>query len=480
MKNLEKNYRLLNTVITSLLASAGFLAVLLWFGAKPETEIELRKPVYHAGRETGAGTRVEIGSFFRSFSGVPSLTGGNWGSFRGEARDNVSRENIPLTGTLDETDLPVLWDVRLGEGYAGPAVRNGLVYILDYDSEERRDILRAFSLDDGSEVWRRGYDIAIKRNHGYSRTVPAVTERHAVTIGPKGHVMCVDALSGEFIWGIDLEAEYGSEIPPWYAGQCPLIDGDTAVIAPGGRALLIGVDLDTGEVLWETPNPGSFSMSHSSVIPMTFHGKKMYVYCAVGGMTGVSAEGKDRGRILWQIREWTQAVIAPSPVELPDNRIFVTAGYGAGGAVFEIKEEEGVFGARITERFDRSVIAAEQHTPVFYNGSLYSVLPYDAGELNRQLVRVSTDGRLIWSSGRTQRFGLGPFIIADGKIYVLDNDGYLTVAEAGADGYRKLSRARVLRGKESWGPIAVTEGRMLLRDYETLICLDLRETSDEE
>jgi len=38
-----------------------------------------------------------------------------------------------------------------------------------------------------------------------SRTIPAVTENYVVTIGPKCHVMCVDAESGEFKWAIDLE-----------------------------------------------------------------------------------------------------------------------------------------------------------------------------------------------------------------------------------------------------------------------------------
>ncbi len=478
MKKPYFNFRILNIFITSLLSASGFAALVLWLNVSPAVEIEPRIPAAVLETAGAAPSKTDIRGYFTAFDGQPASFKGEWGGFRGPARDNVSREDIPLRGSLDENDLPVLWSVKLGEGYAGPAVGNGMVYVIDYDTEKNRDTLRAFSLEDGREVWRRGYEVSLKRNHGYSRTVPAVSDGYVVSIGPRGHVMCVEALTGSFKWGIDLEREYGASTPPWYTGQCPLIDDGTAVIAPAGEALLIGVDISSGEVLWETPNPGEYSMSHSSVIPMSFHGKKMYVYCAVGGMTGISAEGEDRGRILWQTDEWTQSVIVPSPVELPENRVLVTAGYGAGSALFAITEEEGEFRAEKLYSMDRSVLASEQQTPIYYRGSIYSVLPYDAGEFNRQLVRAAPDGSRVWSSGRETRFGLGPFIIADGKIYILDNNGVLTVAEAESGRYRQLGQARVLEGKESWGPIAVSGGRMLLRDFETLICLDMRKESE--
>jgi outer membrane protein assembly factor BamB len=162
-----------------------------------------------------------------------------------------------------------------------------------------------------------------------SRTVPVVTDKYVVTIGPKCHIMCVDAVSGDLRWGIDLEKEYGTEVPLWYTGQCPLIDDSLAVFAVGGKSLIIAVNCETGEVVWETPNPNDWQMSHSSVMPFSIHGKKMYVYCAIGGIVGVSAEGEDTGQILFESKLWNNNVIAPSPVHLGDGRIFLTAGYGA-------------------------------------------------------------------------------------------------------------------------------------------------------
>ena len=141
-----------------------------------------------------------------------------------------------------------------------------------------------------------------------SRTIPAVTSRFVVTIGPRCHVMCADSRTGDFLWGIDLEKEYGTETPFWYTGQCPLIDDAVAVIAPAGKSLLIGVDCASGKVLWETPNTNNWQMSHSSIMPMQLNGRKMYVYCAVGGMAGVSADGDDVGEILWETQQFNSAV----------------------------------------------------------------------------------------------------------------------------------------------------------------------------
>ena len=151
-------------------------------------------------------------------------------------------------------------------------MRAGRAYVLDYDQTARRDVLRCLSLADGQEIWNRSYPIEVKRNHGMSRTVPTVTDKYVVTLGPKCQVLCVDAQSGDYRWGIDLVREYHAKVPAWYAGQCPLIDGDKVILAPGGDALLIAVDCATGKVLWKTPNPHGWNMTHSSIIPITFHG----------------------------------------------------------------------------------------------------------------------------------------------------------------------------------------------------------------
>jgi outer membrane protein assembly factor BamB len=371
--------------------------------------------------------------------------------------------------------------VDLGEGHAGAAVDRGRVWVLDYDEEERADALRCFSLDTGRELWRRSYKVHVKRNHGMSRTVPAVAGRFVVTIGPKCHVLCADADTGDFLWGLDLVADFGAEIPLWYTGQCPLLDSTTAVLAPGGTdALMIGVDCATGRVLWSVPNPRGWKMSHASVMPMTLCGRRLWVYVALGGIVGVSAGEEDRGRAVLESEIWSPTVAAPSPVALGRDRILVTAGYGRGSALLRAEAKGGRIDLVEEARIDRSRFACEQHTPVFFEGRLFTVLPKDAGPGRGQLVCADREGKPLWSSGKEHRFGLGPYMIADGKILVLDDAGVLTLARAPGDRFELLARARVLHGRDAWAPMALAGGRLLLRDATRMVCLDLRKERGDE
>ena len=64
-----------------------------------------------------------------------------------------------------------------------------------------------------------------------------------MALGPKCHVTCLDAQIGERIWAKDLVSDFGTVIPPWYAGQCPLIDGDRVMMETLVSIRRAGADL---------------------------------------------------------------------------------------------------------------------------------------------------------------------------------------------------------------------------------------------
>lgn len=465
------------TAAASVLA-AGALAMYAlqqWLALAPAHVPEMRLPGGD-GRPAdlaATGLTTDLSGTFQAFDGAPSDLPGAWPRFRGDDFDNICKQGVPLAASWGQEGPEVLWSVELGEGHAAPVVLNGRVYVLDYDEEAKADAIRCFSLGDGREIWRHSYPVQVKRNHGMSRTIPAVTADHVVTIGPRCHVVCLDSKTGEFRWGVSMQEEYATTEPLWYTGQCPLIDNGTVVLAPcGPDVFMTARDCATGETVWSSPNPEGWDMSHSSIIPMAFGGTRMFVYCAIGGVAGVAADGPDAGRILWRI-PWDANVVAPSPVPLEDGRLFVTAGYGNGSLMLRLREDGGAFTAAVEfDRGPKEWLACEQQTPIYYGGLLHGIMPKDAGELRGQFVCYRPGGGLVWSSGQANRFGLGPFILADDKFYVLSDDGVLTVLERNAEQYVQLGRVRVLDGHDAWGPIAVADERMLMRDSETLICID--------
>lgn len=465
------------------LATWGVVALALiffiwWLSHDPTRTFTQSLPGMDNRGAGGAGDTVVIGELFDRYADDYTPLTETWPRFRGTNSDNIATSSIPLKERFGASGPEILWKVELGEGHSGAAIYKGLVYLLDYSESEFADFLRCFSLTTGKELWRRGYKVHVKRNHGMSRTVPAVSDSFIVTMGPRCHVMCLDRASGDFLWGIDIEKEYQSEVPLWYTGQCPLIDGDIAVIATGGKALMIGVDLTTGEKVWETPNPRGWKMSHSSVMPYTFGGRKMYLYIASGGVAGIAADGPDRGTILWETSAWNKQVVAPSPLAMPDGKIFITAGYGAGSMMLQMKEENGKFSADVLYDYKPSEgLACEQQTPLLWDGHLFGILPKDGGALRNQLICVhpSDTRKVVWSSGSDKRFGLGPYFMADHKIFLLHEDGTLYILQPSTSGYRELDHATVIAdGHDAWAPLALADGFLVLRDATTMICINIK------
>jgi outer membrane protein assembly factor BamB len=119
-----------------------------------------------------------------------------------------------------------------------------------------------------------------------------------------------------------------------------------------------------------------------------------------------------------------------------------------------------------------SVFGSAQQTPILYEEHIYGVRP------NGELVCLDLDGKVLWASGMAHRFGkygYGPYLIADGLILVLDEGGKLTLVEAGSSEFKLLAQAQVLPGNDSWGPMALAAGRLIVRDLTRMVCLDVAE-----
>lgn len=393
---------------------------------------------------------------------IPSL-GGGWPGFRGPNRNGISGET-GLLRSWGGAGPQKLWSVPLGEGHAGAAVYGNRVFVLDYDLGARADKLVCLDLNSGKQIWAQSYPAFIKNNHGLSRTVPAVDGKYVVTLGPLGMVMCCEASTGKVVWKHDLVKEYGTVIPEWYAGQCPLIENNNAIIAPGGKAIMVAFHLPTGKATWTAPNPRGWKMTHSSITPIAYAGKRIYVYPASGGVVGVNATD---GKILWDTPDWTvNTSNIPAPVNIGDGRIFLCGGYNSGAMM--LKMNGSGTGVSQVFRLPASVFQSHQQTPILYKGYLYGVKAP-----NGELVCMDLNGKIVWSSGVT-RFGLGPYTLADGLLYVLSDKGQLALVEASASAFKQVATAKILSGHDAWAPMALVNGKLLCRDATTMVCLKVK------
>ena len=94
---------------------------------------------------------------------------------------------------------------------------------------------------------------------------------------------------------------------------------------------------------------------------------------------------------------------------------------------------------------------------------------------------LGLDGKVVWESPvvsgnrkDTRTFGLGGFLLADGMFYILDGDtGMLRLVEANVKEYKELASAQILQGGDVWGPIAISNGKMVVRDMGQMVCLQV-------
>lgn len=497
----KRSIVVLVTLAAALLAGGGLV---WWSSLETPADMQLSVPGMDDpdGRKAADARRrttqtFQYGELFERFRDAPQASSGDWPRFRGANADGISRQDIALVDDFPSGGPRELWRLELTPGYAGAAVLDGCVYIMDH-IEGEGDVLRCFGFENGGEIWRTGYRIRVPNNHGITRTTPAVTERYVVTMGPKGQVMCVDRPTGRARWGMSLSRRYGTRDLSrcWYAGQCPLIDDGKAIIAPAGsNVLMMAVSCETGEVLWEAPNRNGWEMSHSSIMPMTVDGTRMYVYASIGGVTAVGAEGAVAGEVLWETDEWTSSVVMPAPVVLDDDRLFLTSGYDGGSALLRVVKRDGGFAPEFRYNFSgkrkaRQCFSTYQQTPIYHDEHLFGIQLNSAREHRMEFVCVDPDepgGGIVWGSGaetvftaNRKREAWGPYILADGKFYVIGDAGLLAVFTADTDACRKLGEWQLLEhGHEAWGPLAIVDGRLFVRDYTRLVCFDLRTLDDE-
>ena len=229
----------------------------------------------------------------------------------------------------------------------------------------------------------------------------------------------------------------------------------------------MAVQLTDGSVIWRTPNPDDWKMTHSSIMPAECAGQPQYIYCANKGVVGVSA--KD-GTLLWRTSDWKISIATvPSPCVIDASRVFLTGGYNAGSIMLELKAGEEGIQPETLYRLNAEAFGATQQSPVVFENHLYGI------RADGRLVCLSLDGKVEWDSGPTETFGLGPLLLADGLIYAMDGSGLLRLVKATSARYEPLAQAQVLQGHESWGPMALAGTRLLVRDFTQLACLEVGE-----
>lgn len=400
----------------------------------------------------------------------------NWPGFLGPDRDGVVQAGELLTDWPDDGP-DVRWTQPIGPGFGGSAIVGGKVYLLDRDGITG-DSLKTFDLKTGELLGEIPYDAPGRLSYHGSRSTPSVTDTHAFTVGPLGHVTAFDLANQRVAWQKNMQDDFGALPPKWGWSQSPLVLGDLVIVAPmADDPGLIALDQQTGRVAWRSDSIGN--EGYSSPRLMTLAGQPQIVTLTATLVTGVDPA---TGKVLWAYDGIPVKRGIPTPAAVDDDRIFITAGYDAGSALLEITRQGDRFGLKELKR--DTTHGGQIHAPLPVGQHLYVNL--NTNENLRQrgkhadgLACFDRAGNLVWKNNNSPDINRGAVLAVGEHLLTLGGeDGVLRLVKADPAGYHELASAKVFKADQSrnmiWGTMSFVDGYLILRSQDELKCLDLR------
>ena len=414
----------------------------------------------------------------------------DWPQYLGPERNSTSSQKNILR-TWPQTGPEVLWTASVGIGYGGPVINDGKVYLLDRD-DKVGDNLRCFDLSTGKELWNFQYEAPGSVMFPGSRSVPTVDGNHVYTCGPYGDLYCIDINTHKPAWKKNIWKDFGGEqIPMWAITQCPLVYNDLLILASQApQAGVVAYEKVTGNLKWKTPSIGQVGYVSPAIVKID--GKDHVVMISASGRDG--SKGKVvgieplSGKILWEYTNWNCHIPVPSAVDAGENRILIVGGYELGATMIKVeKKTDGNYETK--EIFTTEEFGDQTKTPLLYNGYFYA--QYGTNNRRDGMVCMNMNGQIMWKTKRAPDFNKGSMILADGVILATDGAKTLYLVQPDPSGFKAIASAELLKeggtggndqmasrvggATQNWAPLALSNGKLLIRDQSRLMCIKVAE-----
>jgi outer membrane protein assembly factor BamB len=386
----------------------------------------------------------------------------SWPQFHGPNRDNISMEK-GLLKIWPENGPILLWTTRgLGHGYSSLSIADEMIYTAS--SIGNNTVVMALNLY-GKVLWQVKNGKPWTGDRPGSRGTPTINGNKLYHQSPHGDLICLNAKTGNKIWGFNIIEKFKSKIPNWALAESLLVDGDHLISCPGGpQTCMVALNKNTGSVVWKAPGIGE-PAGYASPTLFEYKGLRIITTLTSKNMIGVNA---DTGELLWRIKHESYA---DENVMMPifhDGHVFIST-LQTGSVKWKINAEDGK--TSLEEIWRTEELDNHHGGVILINGNLYGMSTFR----NRNLLVC-----LDWKTGRNKYMdkcvGKVSLTYADGMLYALSIDGVMGLVKPTPNGLELVSSFEIPKGGKgnSWAHPVVCGGKLYIRHGEFLYAYSLR------
>lgn len=381
-----------------------------------------------------------------------------WHQWRGPSRDGKLPEKADWPDSLQTDKLVKIWSKPLAEGYASPVLSKKLVFSVE-TKDKQDEITRAFDRKSGEQLWEHSWEGSMKvpffaaKNGSWARSTPVCDGESIYVGGMLDVLVCIDIASGNERWRVDFPEREDTPPPGFGFASSPLVDGDHIYVQAG--AAVMKLDKRTGEKVWAAlqDKREMYGSAFSSPVIRTLHGVRQLI---VQTRTKLAGLDLDSGQVLWdyEVKAFRGMNIL-TPTVIGEGQIF-TSTYGGGCFMFDIAKEGDSW--RATKKWVNK-IEGYMASPDVIDGHIYL-----HGRDKRYHCIDAETGEEAWRS--KEKFGEYWSSISNGdKILALDERGELILIKASAEELKILDRAKVSKSP-TWAHLAIAGDEIYIRDLK--------------
>ena len=392
------------------------------------------------------------------------LNAADWPQWRGPHQDGISKEES-LLKKWPEGGPKKLWTTdKAGMGYSSYSIVDGTIYTMG--SIEDESYIMAFNDSDGTPKWKTKVGVKLENGWGGGpRGTPTVDGDKVYALAGKGMLICVKAKDGSEVWSVDLVKDFGGSVPNWGYSESVLVDGNKVICTPGGKqGAMIALDKLKGTLIWRAVDFKQ-PAQYSSIIATKLNGKHQYIQLTQKELVGVDSESGD---VLWQTAWEGKVAVIPTPI-IQNNEVYIASGYGIGCKKIAIDNNFGV------KEVFRNKNMVNHHGGVIKVGDYL----YGYGDGRGFVCQDFATGEVVWNEKTDAKKGAVAY--ADGMIYLQEEKtGTIKLIEATPKGWNLVSyftlnpqtENRSPKGK-IWTHPVICNGKLYLRDQEYISCYSI-------